>query len=200
MCSGCYSEWRIMRNQSPEKIEAALAAAAVRLNPAAFGADDAHRDISEAPEVWKEKPMPTPKVKKQIKVLPCKNCRRVMPITGREMCGGCYSEWRNVRNQSPETIAAALSAAARRLNPDGVEKPAGTIAGNVIAGTPAPVAGTTTEAIDCIALIFHFDDKPLYDAILAEARRNRRDPDQHILWVMQEVIESREEALCDAKK
>ena len=41
---------------------------------------------------------------------------------------------------------------------------------------------------NCIALEFAPDDAPLYDAILAEAKRHRRDPDQQVLWIVQEAL------------
>ena len=50
---------------------------------------------------------------------------------------------------------------------------------------PGPVISVHSPNIN---LVFPSHDQPLYDAILAEARRNRRDPDQQILWIVNEAL------------
>jgi hypothetical protein len=144
---------------------------------------------------------------KQNNIRPCDNCGRILPHQGKGLCGGCR---RVTKTTPPEQLEAALAAAKIRFNAPNFDGKHPSGQRRKLPAIPAeaqvdrdegdmfrkPVGIETcppTEAVISvhspnILLVFPSPDRPLYDAILAEAKRNRRDPDQQILWILQGEI------------
>ena len=110
----------------------------------------------------------------------CADCGTLKPHHGRGLCPACYTSRKKAGTLPPRLIAAPEA--------PGPVAPASSPVIPAKAGIqemPGPVISVHSPNIN---LVFPSHDQPLYDAILAEARRNRRDPDQQILWIVNEAL------------
>lgn len=131
------------------------------------------------------------KTKKWIKK--CFDCGQDKPHHGRGLCGICYTKHKKA-GTLPPPLKLALTTDDNLANPCELKHLAPLSPPSVI---PAPNPVIPAEAgihlapvilIPNITLSFPPADQPLFDSILAEAKRYRRDPDQQILWIVGEAL------------
>jgi len=139
---------------------------------------------SETQENMEERDMNKDKQKKSKYLKVCAHCGDLKRHQGRGLCGKCYK----------------IAERAGTLPPLLINRPPGTGA----VGIPASLSAIPTETgaqeetltkfvhpkwgvlHGEITLLFYEDDKWIYENILAEAKRYRRDPIQHIFWILQQ--------------
>jgi hypothetical protein len=99
-----------------------------------------------------------------------------MTIVAKGLCGNCY---RVASGLQGEERQAALASTKNRITKKSVAPPA-----EVFKIAPAIVAeGTPVICISFAAA----DDRKIYDAVIEIAKRNRRDPEQQALWMLQQA-------------
>lgn len=120
----------------------------------------------------------------------CANCGREISIAAKGYCGSCYNvSCGRVGEQEREALAAIkakIESGGLRRRGGGRRKPLAP-AGDApaistkIKTAPARVAeGTPVISIDFSAE----EDREIYDAIIGMAKRNRRDLEQQVLWLL----------------
>ena len=125
------------------------------------------------------------------KTAPCANCERKLPIQGKGLCGGCRAV---TKTTPPEKLEAALAAAKLRFSDPnfGDKRHHGQRSPNPPADgyltDQSKQSNPIPDPDPNINLVFPSHDQPLYDSILAEAKRYRRDPGQQILWIVGEAL------------
>ena len=161
-----------------------------------------------------------PKIKEEFMAVtrPCANCGRELTIVGNGCCFVCYTAGKGLIGPQRD---AALAAVKEKIKSGGLRK-----GGNRRKPAPAPAAGETKtmspvkiaevkmhvkalgaklapagvpEGTPAICLCFiEPRDRTLYAAVLNQAERLRRTPEQQILWMLQNSLEQEMGLLAEA--
>jgi len=135
----------------------------------------------------------------------CSNCERpnmrISNKKGTGICGSCKNYIAGLTGKEKEIALATAKERLQhkpklhsgRVKKDEVEEraPIKPQSGVMDTGSRAPAPGKVegTGITNIITLGFGPDDQTLYRSILAVAKRCRRTPDQHILWLVEAEVE-----------
>lgn len=154
-------------------------------------------------------------------VRPCSNCKRVLPIQGHDMCGACYGIEKNTpeadrakalavarqrfndpgykRHAGPGSRQAPRKDVGKKFSESEAPADASVIARSQDVA-PAPTADKSSAPIPqgdqkLASFWLHFtaDDQVLLETVLAQAKRHRRAPEQHILWMVESYLQFSQE-------
>lgn len=135
------------------------------------------------------------------KIGTCRNCgREGMSIAQEGLCGGCFGRCKGLTGEDREKALAKAKkdftvGAMKKITSIVVDKPKSAqsehIAGEDIEhGTLVYASkGSPTESSGAlITVVFDAEDVQLYDKLAAVSKKNRRSPDQQILWMIEEYL------------
>jgi len=152
-----------------------------------------------------------PKIKEEAMAVTraCGNCGRVMTIVGDGCCFVCYHAGKGLEG---EEKAAALAAIKEKILSGRLKKSGGSGRRKAAPKDPAATrrklrqmivnndgaaiqhfvtgAARVPEGVPVISLDFADErDRKIYDALIGQAARLRRTPEQRILWMLQNAME-----------